>query len=65
MKNIKRNACIAAVIIGVMNVLFLDYLKIIHVNFDVIGTVAITIAAIIIWVGIIVIVAGNIDNDRK
>lgn len=61
MKNIKRNACIAAVIIGVMNVLFLDYLKIIHVNFDVIGTVAI----IIIWVGIIVIVAGDIDNDRK
>ena len=65
MKNIKRNVCITAAIIGVMNLLLLDYLKIIHINFDVIGTVAITVAAIIIWVGIIVIVVGDIDNDRK
>ena len=65
MKNIKRNVCITAAIIGVMNLLLLDYLKIIHIKFDVIGTVAITVAAIIIWVGIIVIVVGDIDNDRK
>ena len=65
MKNIKRNVCITAAIIGVMNLVLLDYLKIIHINFDVIGTVAITVAAIIIWVGIIVIVVGDIDNDGK
>lgn len=59
MKNIKRNACIAAVIIGVMNILLLNYLKIIHIshiNFEAIGTVAITIPAIIIGVGIITMI---------
>ena len=59
MKNIKRNVCIAAVTIGVMNILLLNYLKIIHIshiNFETIGTVAITITAIIIGVGIIVMI---------
>lgn len=57
MKNIKRNVCIAVVIIGVMNILLLNYLKIIHIshiNFEAIETVVITINAIIIGVGIIV-----------
>ena len=59
MKNIKRNVCRAAVTIGGMNILLLKYLKIIHIshiNFEAIGTVAITITAIIIGVSIIVMI---------